>query len=369
MVSCDLVAIDTEFHREKSYFAKLALIQVAALDEVFLIDPLKVDISPLSTLFDSETEIVFHAAGQDLEILSRKVGCVPNRFFDTQIAAGFLGHSSPALSLLVEQYLGIYLDKSDRLSDWLARPLEPNQLKYAAQDVIYLSALRDKLVEEIDKLGRVEWLEEELGEYISQDFSASADPARAWSKVREIRSLKGRTRQVAMALAAWRESRAIQEDVPSRFVLPDLALATIAQNLPKRTSDFRGIRAVEPRNLNNGVDRQILAVLEDALLAPPLEDEEMAVPEPIDIPSGTATLLTTWLTSHAKTLKIDSNLLGVRSDINELFAAASTSRLARGWRKEAVGDYVGRIIGGEIALALGKGGDITMVQNSGVPVV
>ncbi len=366
MLDCDMVALDTEFHRERSYFAKLALIQIAANDEVFLIDPLRVDVSPLGALFDSETEVVFHAAGQDLEILSRKVGRVPRYFFDTQIAAGFLGYSSPALSVLLEQFLGELMDKSDRLSDWLARPLEAKQLNYAAQDVIHLVRLRDTLVSEIDKLGRVSWLEEELGEYISQDFSSSSDPIRAWSKVREIRALKGRTKYVGMALAAWREERAMQEDVPPRFVLPDLALATIAQHLPKRTSDLRGIRAVENRHMSNGVDQEILRVIETALGEPLPDESEIAVPDPIEVPSGTATLLATWLVSHAKGLKIDSNLLGVRSDINELFSSSGVSRLERGWRKEAVGDYVGRIISGEIALALGSSGDITMVENSGV---
>lgn len=366
MLNCEVIALDTEFHRERSYFAKLALIQIAAGDEIFLIDPLRVDVTPLGEVFQSDTEVVFHAAGQDLEILARKVGSVPQRFFDTQIAAGFLGYSSPALSALIEQFLGISLDKSDRLSDWLSRPLEASQLTYAAQDVLYLVELRDTLVLEIEKLGRITWLEEELGEYISQDFSPGSDKSRAWSKVREIRGLKGITKQVAMALAIWREERAIEQDVPARFVLADIALATIAQNLPVKTADLRGIRGVDSRNLTNGVDQQIISVIRQALDNPLPIEAEIPVSDVVDVPTGTSTLITTWLASHAKNLKIDSNLLGVRSDINELFSSSGTSRLTRGWRKEAVGDYLNQIVAGDLALALTPSGEIAMVENSRV---
>ncbi|CAG4903932.1 unnamed protein product, partial [Acidithrix sp. C25] len=361
----ELVAIDTEFHRERSYFAKLALVQIAADDEVFLIDPLRVDLAPLAEVFESDAEAVFHAANQDLEILNRKVGTVPNKFFDTQIASGFLGYSTPSLGSLVEQFLGIELDKSDRLSDWLVRPLEENQLKYAAQDVLYLVDLRDAIVDAVVNLDRLDWLVEELGDYISQDFSGMMEPNRAWQKIREIRGLKGRSKQVAIAVAAWRETRAIEEDRPPRFILADLAIATIAQNLPKRVSELKALRGVDSRSLLNGADIEIISVVAKALEAQGLSDEEMSMPDPIELPGGAAVFLNTWLTSRAKQLKIDANLLGSRSDIIELFGSVPQGRLSKGWRKLVVGDYVDRLMKGEIALALGANGEIEMVENSG----
>ena len=360
-----LVAIDTEFHRERSYFAKLALVQIAAGDQVFLIDPLRVDISCLRDVFESDAEIIFHAASQDLEILRRKTGVLPNKIFDTQIAAGFLGYSSPSLLSLLEAFLGVAMDKSDRLSDWLSRPLEDKQLHYAAQDVIYLVELRDVLLAEIAKLGRTSWLSQELDDYISQDFSATTDPNRAWLKIREVRGLKGKTKQVAMALAAWREVRAIEIDVPARFVLADLAVATIAQNAPKKTADLRGIRGVDTRNMAGGVDQEIIAVVAKATATELTYDDDRQAPEQVELPAGAAALLVAWLTSRAKQLKIDSNLLGSRSDITDLYSPIAESKLARGWRKEAVGNYIERIVSGEIALALTKIGEVTMVTNGG----
>ncbi len=363
-----MVAVDTEFHREKSYFAKLALVQIAAGDEVFLIDPLRVDISGLKAVFESDTEVIFHAAAQDLEILRRRVGAIPRRLFDTQIAAGFLGYSSASLASLLEVFLGVTLDKSDRLSDWMARPLESKQLHYAAQDVVYLASLRDVLLAELGSLGRVGWLEEEMRAYASQDFYAATDPDRAWSKIREVRALKGRAKHIAIAIAAWREEKAIELDLPVRFVLGDLAIATIAQAAPKRIGDLRNIRGVDARHLSGGADNEIIKVVAHAMESEPCDEKLPPTPEAIDVPSGAATLLVTWLSSRARSLKIDPNLLGSRADINAIYGGMPDAKLARGWRQEAVGDYIERIIAGEIALALTPEGDVAMVQNNRVAI-
>ena len=368
LARADVIAIDTEFHREKSYFAKLALVQIAAGEEVFIVDPLRVDLAPLADVFADGPEVVLHAATQDLEILRRKVGAVPSRIHDTQIAAGFLGYSTPSLALLLETFMGVRLDKSDRLSDWMARPLERKQLDYAAQDVIYLVELRDILTAQLRELSRVDWLAEELSDFVTQAFRSSSDPARSWMRIREVRALKGRTRHLAVALASWREERAMELDIPVRYVLADLAVATVAQAAPRRVAQLRTIRGVEPRNLGNGADRQIVEVIEKALAAgPPIEEEAPPV-EAADIPPGSAALLSAWLASRAKAMHIDPNLLGTRSDLNEVLAGTGNSRLSRGWRKEAVGGYLERIIAGEIALYLTGAGEVAMVENTGAKV-
>ena len=137
------LAIDTEFHRERTYFPKVALIQVGWSSGVALVDPLNVDVSPLRSVLESEVLIVMHAAGQDLEVMDRICGMMPRRLFDTQLAAGFLGMSSPSLSSLHERELGLRLPKSDRLTDWLVRPLSTSQQNYAASDVAHLLEIHE----------------------------------------------------------------------------------------------------------------------------------------------------------------------------------------------------------------------------------
>jgi len=128
-------ALDTEFHRERTYWPKVALVQIAWPGELVLIDPLAVDLAPLRALMDSDALAVLHAASQDLEVLELATGAVPRRLFDTQIAAGFLGMSTPSLASLHERELGVQLPKGNRLTDWLERPLKPAQKEYAAADV------------------------------------------------------------------------------------------------------------------------------------------------------------------------------------------------------------------------------------------
>ena len=154
-------ALDTEFHRERTYWPKVALVQIAWPGELVLIDPLAVDLAPLRALMDSDALAVLHAASQDLEVLELATGAVPRHLFDTQIAAGFLGMSTPSLASLHERELGVQLPKGNRLTDWLERPLKSAQKEYAAADVERLLEIHDALLAQLDRLGRVAWAEEE----------------------------------------------------------------------------------------------------------------------------------------------------------------------------------------------------------------
>ena len=150
-------ALDTEFHRERSYYPKLALVQLAWDDQLVLIDPLHVDIRELVPLFAGPGLAVLHAAQQDLDVLTHACGAVPARLADTQLLAGFLGHSTPSLSSLVNGELQIRLPKADRLTDWLRRPLTDDQMTYAASDVAHLFDLYDRLAGQLEELGRLDW--------------------------------------------------------------------------------------------------------------------------------------------------------------------------------------------------------------------
>ena len=148
------LAFDTEFHRERSYYPQLALLQIAWAGGIALVDPLRVDIAPLAPVFTGDATVVAHAAAQDLEVLDRACGCVPNDLFDTQIAAGFLGFSTPSLSTLADRLLHIHLPKGDRLTDWRQRPLSQAQLDYAAADVAHLLDLAHLIRAELEAAGR-----------------------------------------------------------------------------------------------------------------------------------------------------------------------------------------------------------------------
>jgi len=196
LVSYDAYALDTEFHRERTYFPQLALIQLAWRGGIALVDPLAIDVSPLARVLEGPGLAVVHAAEQDLEVLEQACGTVPSRLFDTQIAAGFLGQVSPSLVNLVERILGVRLLKGDQLTDWTRRPLSAGQLAYAAGDVAYLLELRQRIGERLEEMGRMQWATEEFAILLSRDRS-STEPEEAWWRLPRSRQLRGGARGVA----------------------------------------------------------------------------------------------------------------------------------------------------------------------------
>ncbi len=224
-------ALDTEFHRERSYYPKLALVQLAWADQIALIDPLAIDPRQLVELFDGPGQAVLHAAQQDLDVLNHACGAVPRRLADTQLIAGFVGYSTPSLSSLVSAELRVRLPKADRLTDWLRRPLSEDQETYAAADVAHLFELYDTVAERLSSLGRLDWALAECEELRTRPVGP-VDPDAAWLRLKDVRTLKRQARGVARAVASWRERRAARTDVPVRTVLPDLAILAIAQRAP-----------------------------------------------------------------------------------------------------------------------------------------
>src|SRR5437764_1319724 len=172
-------ALDTEFHRERTYWPRLALVQLAWDDELVLIDPLAVDVTCLAAVLEGPALFVAHAADQDLEVLEQACGVVPSRMFDTQVAAGFLGLVSPSLASLAEKLLGLRLLKGDRLTDWSRRPLTADQQAYAAADVAHLLEIAAVLRAELEELGRLQWAEQEC-EALLRRPRGNQDPDTAW---------------------------------------------------------------------------------------------------------------------------------------------------------------------------------------------
>ena len=357
-------AIDTEFHRERTYYPHLALVQIAWPGGLVLIDPLAVHVSALVPLFESSVVAVFHAADQDLEVLQHLTGTAPRRIFDTQVAAGFVGFSTPSLSTLAERVLGIRLSKGDRLTDWTQRPLTNAQKNYAASDVLHLLELRDQLNDQLETSGRTQWLDEEL--VILQARSRGDGHAeRAWWRLKDGRVLRGKDRLVAQQLCVWRERRAQAEDKPVRFVLPDLAVLTIAQSRPDTVDALGTMRGLDGRYLKGGANREILEVVREAGDMP---SSALQVPVPDDFDRKlrpALTLVSAWVAQLARDAKIDATLLATRSDLVSLLRGDSDARLAVGWRSEIVGGAVRKLVSGEAALAFGDASSLVLEERSG----
>ena len=347
-------AIDTEFHREKTYYPRLALVQIAWPGGLVLIDPLAVDPRSFAKLFESPAVAVAHAAQQDLDVLTHAVGAVPAHLFDTQVAAGFVGYGTPSLVSLLQGELGITPAKGDRLTDWLRRPLTEAQQSYAAADVASLLELQDRLVAELASLGRLGWAEEACEELRSRPTGA-IDPMAAWMKLKDARSLRSRARAVAQAVAAWREREAAANDSPVRQVLPDLAILGISQRQPTTVDELAQARGVDERHRRGRIGREIVAAVAEGKAAdpPPLPD---AVDELDRSKRPAVTLVSAWVSQVARDARIDTALLATRADLVAILRGDPGARLAHGWRAELVGDGLTRLMEGRAGLTFdGKG--------------
>jgi ribonuclease D len=367
LAATDVYGLDTEFHRERTYHARLALLQLSWPEGIAVVDPLAVDVAPLGEVLRGPGLCVMHAASQDLEILERVCGTVPSRLFDTQVAAGFIGYSSVGLAGLVQHELDIKLPKADRLTDWIARPLGEDAIVYAASDVAHLHELHARLTEKLEARGRLQWALDEC-EVQRQRASGPPDPDRAWWKIKEARSLRGRAAAVAQTLAAWRERKAASVDRPVRFLLADLAMVAMAQRPPQSEEDLRRVRGLDEGKRKGSAAKEILDVVAegmaldlDAVRVPPSEGVDRSR-------RAAASLVSAWAAQRARELDIDAALLATRSDI-ETFLMDGGGRLAVGWRNGVVGEPIRALASGEASLALDGDGHLVLETRSGVRLV
>lgn len=350
-------ALDTEFHRERTYFPKLALLQVAWRDgeaqRLALIDPLAVDVKVFDSLFASEALCVIHAAQQDLDVLTHAVGSVPARLFDTQLAAGFVGYGTPSLVALLQGEIGVTPAKGDRLTDWLARPLSDSQRQYAAADVEYLLEVHERLVAQLGELGRLGWADDACEELRTRPTSG-AEPDDAWLRLKDARSLRPNARAVARSVAAWRERRAMRTDVPVRQVLPDLAILGIAQRAPTTMKELSQARGVDERHARGGFGEEILTAVKQAKgqsapAPPPSSDDLDRALRPA------VTLIAAWVAQLARDERLDPALVATRADVVAFLRGDADARLGTGWRHDLVGDGIRRLVGGEAGLTFDEG--------------
>ena len=352
--SAKVIAVDTEFIREKTYYAKLCLIQVASDAVIACIDPLALNNLDelLEILYSTDKLKLFHAAWQDLEIFYDQWGRIPGPIFDTQIAAALLGFSDQiGYANLVEQLLHTELDKSAVRTDWAQRPLSAQQLAYAADDVHYLLKLYPLILQRLTDLGRNDWLEE--------DFMALTDPATyakstatAWQRISGHGRLKPRQLAVLQGLAGWREQQARQRNKPRKWILSDDLLLTLVRQLPTDQAKLAQVRGLTPNQLNQYGEGLIaaintaLALPEDAW--PGVSPKERLSPEQECL----ADTLMAYLRLLAQQNQISPASLGTRKDIEKLVRGKRDISLLHGWRGHLAGIPLQQLIDGNIALTV-----------------
>jgi ribonuclease D len=365
LLDVERYAIDTEFHRERTYYPQLALIQIAWPGDLVLIDPIAVDPEPLADVFRSDVEAVLHACSQDLEVLELETGAAPSRIFDTQIAAAFVGMRTPSLASLHDQLLGLKLPKANRLTDWLRRPLEPAQQAYAASDVEHLLEIQDLLVDQLDAKGRLGWADDECELARTKGLSARK-PEEAWLRIKEARSLGARARTAAQELAAWRERSAQSRNIPVRHVLPDLAIVALAQRAPTDVGDVSRTRGLERRSVSKRDAAEIVEVIAAAKDLPPPPSQPKKSNGGPDLRPA-VTLITAWMSQYADDMDLDPAMLGSRNDIEE-FVRSGESRLAHGWRHDLAGSAIRSLLAGDAAVAFDGDGRVIVEKRSHEPI-
>jgi ribonuclease D len=339
--SGDFVALDTEFMRESTYFPKLCLIQAANAAACAVLDPLTLpDLAPLwQFLGDRRRTKVLHAARQDLEVLATATrdSAVPGPIFDTQIAAALLGHPAQiGYGSLVAERLGHSLAKGHTRTDWTRRPLTPEQLQYAEDDVRYLVPLYLDLRAALQAAGRLEWLYEETRELEGLDLHG-ADPDAAWRRLKGLDRLQPQQRATLKLLAQWREATAIKHDKPRGWILADDAMREIAERMPATTRDLEAVRNVPP-----GVVRrrggEILELIERGRADAANEAAASIPPRPQPQQIALVTKLMNLARETAQHAKINAELLATRRDVEQLVFARRTEHLLSGWRREIIGE-------------------------------
>jgi ribonuclease D len=362
LARAEAYALDAEFHGESSYYPRLAVLQLATPDRVAVVDATTVDVRPLAEVLGGPGLMVAHAGEQDLQVLQRSTGTLPGRMLDTQVAAGFLGFSSPSLAKLVGDLLGVRLQKGARMSDWFKRPLTAEQVSYAAADVLHLLELRAVVEARLAAAGRLAWAYEESER---RRRVREPDVGTAWWRIKGFRQLRGGARGVAQEVAAWRERTAMATDRPARRVLADEVVLLLAERPPRTAADMPKSRLFDARRLSREVVDEVVAA---AVRGRELPKSELRLPPDTELPGHLqplAALLAAWVGQQARDLSIDPTLLATRGDIEALLRRVPGSRLVDGWRAELIGSTVGRIVAGKAAVAYDGRGRLVLVDRTG----
>jgi ribonuclease D len=361
LAKADFVTVDTEFMRENTYWPELCLVQIADTEEAAAIDPLApgLDMTPLFDLLTDNEDVlkVFHAGGQDVEIIYNFTGRTPHPIFDTQIATMAISQSEQiGYSNLVESWMGITVDKGARFTDWSRRPLTERQIDYAIGDVTHLAKIFPKILNRLKKTGRGEWLDQEM-EKLADPENYRNDPSSAWERIKAAGrnpAMLGRLK----ALAAWREVEAQDKNIPRGRIARDETLADIASHPPKTQADLAKVRGLSAGWKDNEIGRRLMQTLADA---EPMSDAELPPRVSRGAPLGkegalVADLLKLLLKIRSREIDVAARLLA-RSEELEMLAAGVRKNLPilEGWRYDQFGHDALDLVEGKLAFAVVNG--------------
>jgi ribonuclease D len=352
------MSLDTEFMREKTYRARLCLVQVAANDHIFLLDPLSgLDLQPIADLVaDPSVEVLVHAGKQDFDIFFERYGVVPANVFDVQLAASFAGYgASLPYGRLVEEILGLPLEKGESYTDWCARPLTESQLRYASDDVRYLPAIAAKLRSQLAEMGRSAWVREEMSVYETPD-SFGSRPDEAWKKVTGRGALRPKQVAVLKELARWREETASQRDLPRGWVVKDPTLIELARRAPSNSNDLLAIRGLTSKEVERS-GHALLDAIQTGRTGPEVKmpaQPPRSAQQRARMISGLADAIVRSRCDHAD---IATEVVATRGELESLLLDVFSNRvdeanhrLLRGWRRELAGDAVLALARGEVGV-------------------
>ncbi len=331
----DTLGVDTEFMREKTFFAQLCLVQLATPEDIFCVDPMA-DFE-MSSFWKEvcDKSWVVHSARQDIEVVYQAARRMPRSLFDTQIAAGLLGYA-PQLgyAALVSELFGVEIAKSHTRADWTRRPLSEALLQYAAEDVQYLLPAYDALAESLDRKGRLSWMQQDSALLLDSALY-KIDPLRAVDRLKGARNLRGRSRTAAAKLAGWRESEALRTNRPRQWILRDSALIELATSLPSSTRDLARNEQL-PARLARRAGDELLALISDSAA----DHGDDRPPAPADAQHKTLLKsMQSTVAECADDLDIAPEIIASKKELSSAIVFGTrNSRVFSGWRKKQIGE-------------------------------
>jgi ribonuclease D len=360
-MNSDVLAIDTEFLREKTFHARLCLLQMATRDEDVIVDPFEVtDLTPLIPLMQNPNVMkLFHAGRQDVGILYRELGIMPRPVFDTQIAAALLGFTQQVgYAALVHAECGVQLKKGDSYTDWSRRPLADSQISYAAEDVIYLPKVYSKMKRRLEDMGRLHWLDHDFHELVNPD-KYDTKPRERYLRLKRVNQLSRKQLSAAREFAAWREERAESANIPRKWVVTDEQIVESCKRETRSVDQLFMVRGMRDK-LNTADARTVVKLIIKGLDSPQEEwpvtsrksHNEANVDTVVD-------LMCALVRYRAKENEIAFQTLASHDQLVAIARGHTADvPLLKGWRREIVGAELLDLVNGKIMLSVGGVGKL-----------
>lgn len=349
-----LIAVDTEFFRETTYYPKLALVQIATGSIIACIDPLAFDAKPAlkTLLLDNNITKIFHSCSQDLEVLYYYLGEAPGVIYDTQIANALLTeHHQVGYASLVENELGTLLDKSQTRTNWLQRPLTQKQIQYAGDDVLYLYQLQHVLDKKLQQLGRKAWFDEESLKLSNEKNNFQVATDNLWRRVKGATRLSRNKLAIVQSIAVWREHLAQQKDKTRRKILSDDTIIQLAINPPENTNTLKPYLD-HSSNFNDKEKQQLIEIIQTALNCPESKWPDNRFNILDNQQKALLKNLQQYVSNQAEKLGISSAILCSKKELEQLIvlhnqqdkAQQAKLNILQGWRFRCIGQHLIEII-------------------------